>query len=187
MKQIIPFAHQLLKDSIQPGDTVVDATLGNGHDSLFLSSLVAEHGQVFSFDIQENALNQAKKLLEQHNINQVEMIHRGHEHVYEELSDRNIGGVGGAIFNLGYLPGSDHTITTTADTTIPAINGLLRLLKPERYIILVIYPGHKTGAEEKVELLNYLKTLPANEVDVARYQMVNRSDKAPFVMAIYKK
>ncbi|WP_017186810.1 tRNA (mnm(5)s(2)U34)-methyltransferase [Alkalibacillus haloalkaliphilus] len=187
MKQIIPFAHQLFIDTIQQGDVVVDATLGNGHDSLMLSQLVGENGRVYSFDIQQEAIDQSQQMFNDHLAKQITPILRGNEHVYEELTKRNVNEIDGAIFNLGFLPGSDQSITTNANTTIEAIEGILKLLKPERYIVIVIYSGHETGEIEKNELLEYLATKPAKEVDIAKYQMVNRSKKAPFVVAVYKK
>ncbi|GAA0465080.1 class I SAM-dependent methyltransferase [Alkalibacillus silvisoli] len=187
MKQIIPYAHQLLYDSVKQSEVVVDATLGNGHDSLMLSELVGRDGHIFAFDVQKQALEQAQQLFNQHDVQHVTTILQGHEHAYEELNKRDIKNIGGVIFNLGFLPGSDQSITTTANTTIQAIEGLLKLLKKERLIVIVIYPGHETGQIEKDELLNYLKNKPAKEVDIVKYQMVNRSEKAPFVVAIYKK
>ncbi|MGM8216539.1 class I SAM-dependent methyltransferase [Bacillaceae bacterium W0354] len=187
MKQIIPFAHDLLRQSVHSGDVVVDATLGNGHDSLWLSELVGHTGKVMAFDIQEQAIKQSKALFQAKGITNVECILAGHEHAKDELNKRHITVIDGAIFNLGYLPGSNKQITTTGKTTIEAIDQLFQMLKKERYITLVVYPGHEEGNKEKTILFNYLKTFPAKLADISTYQMVNRSDKAPFVIAIYKK
>ncbi|RPF50252.1 class I SAM-dependent methyltransferase [Aquisalibacillus elongatus] len=187
MKQIIPFAHDLLAQSITTGSTVVDATLGNGHDSLYLNELVGPEGKVIAFDVQDEALQSSKSLFEQHGIKQVEMHLKGHENAPSILDDKGIHEIDAVIFNLGFLPGSDHQVTTSGDTTIQAINGLFPILKSGGYIVIVVYPGHEEGQAEKNDLMNYLKTFPANKGDIAQYKMVNRSDKAPFVVYLYKK
>lgn len=187
MKQIIPFAHSLLDETVSKGSVVVDATLGNGHDSLFLSELVGEDGHVYSFDIQEAAIHQSEKLFAEHGIHNVTTIFSGHEKASEVLGKRFVESIDGCIFNLGFLPGSDKAVTTNSSTTIEAINQIFSLLKPERYIVIVIYPGHEEGQAEKNELLTYLEDFPAKQADIIRYQMVNRSEKAPFVVALFKK
>ncbi|TFB13804.1 16S rRNA (cytosine(1402)-N(4))-methyltransferase [Filobacillus milosensis] len=187
MKQIIPFAHDILKESISEGDTVVDATLGNGHDSLFLSQLVGERGRVFSFDIQQEALDQSALLFQEHNVNNVDMVLKGHEFASDVLREKDISSIEGVIFNLGYLPGSDKQIATSSSTTIKAINQLFPLLEPQRYIVIVVYPGHSEGQAEKEELMQFLSGIPAKEADIVKYQMVNRSSGAPFAVALYKK
>lgn len=79
MKQIIPYAHSLLEETITEGNIVVDATLGNGHDSVFLSGLVGESGLVYSFDVQEEAIRQSEKLFAEHDVHNVTTIFNGHE------------------------------------------------------------------------------------------------------------
>ncbi|WP_175615149.1 tRNA (mnm(5)s(2)U34)-methyltransferase [Piscibacillus halophilus] len=187
MKQIIPFAHDLLSQSVTKGSVVVDATLGNGHDSLFLSRLVGEHGNVYSFDVQQEAIDQSDKLFNEQGIHNVTSILTGHENAKDQLTKRGIHEIDGCIFNLGFLPGSDHSVTTSSYTTIEAINQIFSLLKPERYIVIVVYPGHEEGRIEKEKLITFLKSFPAKRADIAQYRMVNRSDKAPFVVALYKK
>ncbi|MGP4072951.1 class I SAM-dependent methyltransferase [Piscibacillus sp. B03] len=187
MKQIIPFAHSLLDETVSKGSVVVDATLGNGHDSLFLSELVGESGHVYSFDVQEEAIRESEKLFAKHDVHNVTTILNGHEKAGDELGRRSVESIDGCIFNLGFLPGSDKAVTTNSSTTIEAIDQIFLKLKPERYIVIVIYPGHEEGQAEKNELLTYLKNFPAKQADIIRYQMVNRSEKAPFVVALYKK
>ncbi|MET3683607.1 hypothetical protein ABID56_001716 [Alkalibacillus flavidus] len=187
MKQIIPFAHDWLRQTIESGDTVVDATLGNGHDSVFLSQTVGSNGHVYSFDIQVEAITEAKQLFNREQTENVTTVQLGHEHASSYLQDRGVQSIGGAIFNLGFLPGGDEEITTHADTTIQAIDGIFSLLKSKRMIVIVVYPGHETGQTEKNQLMTYLKQQKPSTMDVAMYHLVNRSDKAPFVVGLYKK
>ncbi|MDQ0160908.1 class I SAM-dependent methyltransferase [Alkalibacillus salilacus] len=187
MKQIIPFAHQWISDTLKSGDIAVDATLGNGHDSVALSKEVGSNGLIYSFDIQQSAIDQAQSLFTQSNINNITSIKLGHEQAKDYLIEQGITSIGGVIFNLGFLPGGDESITTQADSTIQAIEGLFELLMPHRMIVIVIYPGHDSGQIEKDLLIQHLQNQPAAKMDVAMYHMVNRSNKAPFVVGLYKK
>lgn len=116
--KILDFSHQLLKDCIKEGETVVDATCGNGNDTLFLSKLVGKTGQVYAFDIQEQAITQTKQLLEENKQVNVTLILDSHANMEKYLPETIKGKLGGAIFNLGYLPHSDKTIITKGNTTI---------------------------------------------------------------------
>src|SRR5690625_6407897 len=106
VKGIIPFAHQILADNVQPGDTVVDATCGNGNDTLFLSKLVGETGHVYAFDIQEQAINNTKTKMTENQMKNATYIHDNHAHLSTYIPKNLKGNIGGAIFNLGYLPRS---------------------------------------------------------------------------------
>ncbi|SHM91157.1 class I SAM-dependent methyltransferase [Gracilibacillus kekensis] len=184
MKSIIAFSHQLLKDIIQNGDVVIDATCGNGNDTTFLSRLVGKTGKVYAFDIQKQAIEKTQVLLEKSNIENVELIHDGHEKVPHYLQDQK---VAGAIFNLGYLPHGDPSIITVPETTIHAISSMLALLKKRGRIVIVIYHGHTGGTTEKNEVLTYCARLNQDTYQVLQYQYINKTNKPPFVVAIEKK
>src|SRR4051812_36875452 len=126
MEGVLPFARTLLEKAVKPGDSVVDATVGNGHDTVFLAGLAGENGKVYGFDIQESAINKTrKKLSEQGLASRVELFHTGHENIQESMAGIQ---VSGAIFNLGYLPGSDKAVVTRPETTIPAVRQLFDML-----------------------------------------------------------
>jgi tRNA G37 N-methylase Trm5 len=182
LKKVIPFSHYLLEQSIVNGEIVVDATAGNGHDTLFLANLVGSSGHVFSFDIQDAALQNTKALLEKHKKSNVTCILDSHSEMTKYIDQP----IGGAIFNLGYLPGSDHSITTKAETTIKAIESLLSLLKIHKLIVLVVYHGHAGGKEEKDELLAFLQSLDQKKYQVLQYSFINQKNHPPFVLAIEK-
>lgn len=188
LERILPFARKLLEAAVQPGDAVVDATLGNGHDTLFLANLVGDTGQVFGFDIQEQAIiNTKARLSENGLLDRATLFPKGHENISELVPKNYYGKITGAIFNLGYLPGGDKTIVTTPETTIQAIESLISMLAPEGIIVLVIYHGHEEGAHERDQLLPFLRTLDQNEVHVLQYQFINQVNNPPFIMAIEKK
>lgn len=183
LQRVLQYAKHLLSQVVDDGDIVVDATSGNGHDTLFLAELVGENGHVYSFDIQEEAINNTKNRLSEHNLyHRTTLILDGHENVKKYVHEE----IAGAIFNLGYLPGANHEIITKGHTTISAIEQLLSLLKVGGIIVLVVYYGHEGGKEERDELLHYVKQLPQKYVQVAKYEFLNQKNHPPFVIAIEK-
>ncbi|GEM05504.1 putative rRNA methylase YtqB [Halolactibacillus miurensis] len=187
MKRVIPYSHQLLKETIQPGDVVVDATMGNGHDTLLLSELVGESGFVYAFDIQEKALTATKQRLEVHQQPPRELILDSHAHVENYLKPEHNRHIKAAIFNLGYLPGSDKTIITTPDSTITAVKTLIDHLTFDGLVILVVYHGHPGGDIERDALTAYLSQLDQKSFDVLRYGFINQKNHPPFILAVKKK
>ena len=188
LESILPFARTLLEKAIKPGDVAVDATLGNGHDTLFLANLVGSDGTVYGFDIQADALAASRVRLAEHGLlNNVTLFHRGHEHIVESIPLVDHGKITGAIFNLGYLPGGDKAIVTRSSTTISAIEQLLSIMAPEGVIVLVIYHGHPQGAVERDDLLRYAEALNQNIVHVLQYRFINQKNNPPFIIAIEKR
>jgi len=187
LKPILKYAHHLLQESVHKGETVIDATCGNGHDSLFLSDLVGMDGQVLAFDVQEQAIRSTKeKLIKQERTN-VTLIHDSHENITEYLILQRNNKIGGAIFNLGYLPRSDKAIVTKGESTVQGIGTILEYLKTNGLIVIVVYHGHKGGKEEKEILLKYLLHLDQKEYNVLQYGFINQKNDPPFILAIQKK
>ncbi|MEH6906429.1 16S rRNA (cytosine(1402)-N(4))-methyltransferase [Bacillus sp. AFS006103] len=187
MDKILPFAKGLLQKAVNPGDIVVDATVGNGYDTVFLAGLVGESGHVFGFDIQEEAIMASKERLTRQSLSErVTLFHSGHEQLSRLIPDDYHGTVSGTIFNLGYLPGSDKAIVTRPETTIAAIQQLLEISKPEGIIVLVIYHGHKGGAEERDSLLSYCRQIDQKRAHVLQYQFINQQNSPAFIIAIEK-
>jgi precorrin-6B methylase 2 len=187
MKSILKYSHHLLEEIIVSGETVIDATCGNGNDTLFLSKLVGENGEVIAFDIQEDAINTTDQLLIDHNCTNVSLVLDSHANMENYLSKHLIGKIGGAIFNLGYLPKSDKAIITKGESTIKAIQTILPFLKQNGRIILVVYYGHDGGEEEKNSILRYVISLDQKKFDVLRYGFINQKNNPPFIIAIQKK
>lgn len=188
LERILPFARELLENAVQPGDVVVDATLGKGNDTLFLANLVGDSGHVYGFDIQEEAILATKNRLAEHNVlERAILIHKGHEQMIHSVPSIHHGKITGAIFNLGYLPGSDKSIVTKSHTTIAAIEQLLEIMAPEGIIVLVIYHGHPEGAIERDDLLQFVKNLDQAKAHVLQYQFINQINHPPFIIAIEKR
>ncbi|EOR23758.1 class I SAM-dependent methyltransferase [Cytobacillus oceanisediminis] len=188
LDRVIPFAHQLLGKAVSNGEIAIDATMGNGHDTVFLATLVGDNGKVFSFDIQKDALHATKEKLTSQKLQDIVSLHLcGHEHIMEIVPSTYHGKVSGAIFNLGYLPGGDKSIVTKAETTIAAIEQLLQILSKEGVIVLVIYHGHPEGAIERDKLIAYVENIDQQKAHVLRYQFINGINNPPFIIAIEKR
>ncbi|MDM5330644.1 class I SAM-dependent methyltransferase [Neobacillus sp. CF12] len=188
LERILPFAKNLLEKAVTSGTVVVDATLGNGHDTLFLANIVGESGRVYGFDVQEDAIQTSIERLKQHGLeDRVTIFHAGHEQLYKLIPVCHHGKVTAAIFNLGYLPGSDKTIVTKPVTTIAAIEQLLEIMVPEGIIILVIYHGHAEGAVERDALLTYCQEIDQKKAHVLQYRYINQQNNPPFIIAIEKR
>ncbi|OOB79624.1 MAG: SAM-dependent methyltransferase [Epulopiscium sp. Nuni2H_MBin003] len=180
--QMLPYSKFLLSSAINLGDTVIDATCGNGQDTLFLSTLVGQNGSVVSFDIQDLAIENTKLLLKKHNINNVRLIQDSHHNVDLYVNHS----ISGAIFNLGYLPKGDHSITTLADTTISSLTKILGLLKINGIAVVVVYHGHNNGKLERDKLLSFGASLNQHKFNVLQYLFINQQNDAPFIIAFEK-
>lgn len=181
LERVLPFAKSLLRQVAGPGDTVIDATAGNGHDTLFLADLVTDQGRVFSFDVQPEALESTRQKLAEAGIRHVRTILAGHQHVLDYVNEP----ISGALFNLGYLPGSDQSISTFGETTWEAVTKMLGLLKVNGLIVLVVYHGHEAGKVEKDYLEQAFQELDSRSYQILKYQFINRKD-APYIVAIEK-
>lgn len=180
----LEMAKTVIKDTIRPGETVIDATAGNGHDTVMLAELVGAEGKVWAFDIQEQALQNTRSRLAAHGLLQrVELVHGSHGEAERIVPAP----VAAAMFNLGYLPGGDHSIITTPAETIGAIAGILRLLRPGGVITVMIYTGHPGGAEEGKMVTNWAAGLSQREYDVYRYEPLNQRGTPPFMLIFQKK
>lgn len=184
MKGIIQYSHELLKQSIAGGDLAIDATCGNGNDTVVLSNLGGEKGKVLAFDIQDQAIETTKEKLTELKKQNVNLIKDSHANLRNYLKDEDT--IGGAIFNLGYLPRSDKKIITKGDSTIAALETILKHLKVKGITVLVVYHGHEGGKEEKNQLLEYVTNLDQKYFQVLRYGYINQINNPPFIIAIRK-
>ncbi|MBM7541402.1 tRNA (mnm(5)s(2)U34)-methyltransferase [Amphibacillus cookii] len=187
LKRVIPYAHQLIQQVIQPGELVIDATCGNGHDTVMLSEATGPNGIVYAFDIQAEAIINTQELLKEKQLTNVELIHDSHQNVDHYLEKRADQQLAGAIFNLGYLPGSDKAIVTKPTSTILAIEKIASRLKVGGIIVCVVYHGHLGGTAEKEALLDHLKQYDQKQFNVLQYGFINQKNHPPFILAIEKK
>ncbi|MEZ0575522.1 class I SAM-dependent methyltransferase [Halodesulfovibrio aestuarii] len=163
----------------------VDGTVGNGHDTLFLAELVGEKGHVYGFDVQASGLANAQERLESASMaERVTLFHDGHEKVAERLPEEIV--VAGAMYNLGYLPGSDHAVITRAHTTIASLQALLPMLAANGVVTVHIYTGHEGGSAEGDEIQAWAATLPWKDFRVGRYDFPNKELNKEHLLVIEK-
>lgn len=183
--QITQWCHEIIRSQAEKGGLYIDATMGNGNDTLMLCELAGESGEVFAFDIQRQAMEATKALLEEHQVTtKCHLILEGHENMDNYIQEATADVV---CFNFGYLPGGDHEIATKATTSLVAIQKGLNLLKAGGMMSLCVYSGGDTGFEEKDCILNYLKGLPAKKYTVIVNQYFNRENNPPIPIFIFKK
>lgn len=173
MLTMVEYVHQRIL-SYPQGLIAVDMTMGNGHDTLFLS----QHCQyVYAFDIQQEAIDiTSKRLKDQHNVC---YILDNHAHFDQYIQTFDI-----AVFNLGYLPKADHHMTTQLSSTKIAIEKTVKMMKVALWI--VVYPGHEEGKRESQWINQYVSQLDTHAYNVSCYQMMNKK-KSPYVIEIEKK
>ncbi len=173
-----------LEKVVNKGDVVIDATMGNGYDTVYLGNLVGEGGKVYAFDVQEEAIKSTRKKVERDNMtDRVELILDGHENLDKYVDEE----VACVVFNLGYLPRAKHVVITKPDTTLQAIKKSLNLLKPNGVISIAAYIGHEGGMEEKDYICEYLNNLDQKEFNVLHMQFTNQINNPPQLILIEKK
>ena len=178
MKRPLEMAHDFLAQVITPEDIVVDATMGNGHDTLFLAKLAK---QVYAFDIQNQALEKTSQRIQEAGLTNVDLILQGHETVDQFVTE-----VKAAIFNLGYLPSADKSIITQPQTTLEALEKLCRMLVKGGRIAIMIYYGHEGGDIERDAVLDFVSQLPQQEYTATIYRTLNQINNPPFLVMIEK-
>ena len=167
------------KSHLQPDDFVIDMTCGAGHDTQFLSNLLSE-GIVYSLDIQEVALEKAKQLLG--DSSQVRFLHQSHSEPISlplPIAPRLI------VYNLGYLPGGDKSITTESESTLVSLNMASQLLNATGALSITCYPGHEEGLSEEQAVIAWARNLKPTEWRVCLHQWINRP-RAPSFLWITK-
>ncbi len=183
LDRITLLAHAYLDLVVKEGDTVVDATAGNGHDTLYLAQKVGPQGNVYAFDIQENALAQTAGLLREKKLsNRVTLIGESHSYISEHVKVP----LAAAVYNLGYLPGGDHSIVTKSHTTCESIKQALALLMPGGLITVILYPGHPEGTREKEELIPFCESLAPAKYTALHMERLNRQTMPPELLVIQK-
>jgi Putative rRNA methylase len=164
----LALAHGYWTELIKPGELAVDATCGNGHDTKFLLSLT---DRVIACDVQEAAITATRERTG------MEPLLCCHAELPLQIAEP----VKLAVYNLGYLPGSDKALTTRLETTLTSVERFLP--KVTGAISITCYPGHDEGAREEEALLEWAAKLPSNRWSVCHHRWLNRA-RSPSLLFI---
>jgi len=177
---ITELAQNCARENTMLGDSVLDATMGNGNDTLLLAELVGKEGKVYAFDVQEAAVKNTKQLLD-NCLATTELIMDSHdkidEYIEEELSF--------AMYNLGYLPGGDKKIVTEKNSSLKSIKKCLGLLKTGGMVTICLYPGHEAGMAEAIAIESYLGETSNKDYFVLKTANINVKG-SPYLIMIKK-
>ena len=175
---LVKQAHDKVAEYLQAGD-VVDATMGNGFDTLFLARAIGERGKVYAFDVQATAVEATKTRLNEAGVSErVRLIHDSHAGLSAYLQSDNMDSIRCVMFNLGYLPGSDKVSKTNSESTIKALTAAIGLLNCPGIISVLAYTEHLGGREEADRVKSWAMSLPTTQFNV-NIQIPEASNKSP--------
>ena len=183
MIDLLELHKYFIRNHLHPGDVAVDFTMGNGHDTEFLSKTVGESGHVYAFDIQEQALaSTARRLREAGCPENYTLIHDSHQYVKNYVKTPFRAG----MFNLGWLPGGDKSITTLRESTMPAVEAAIELMDRNAILNIAVYPGHAEGDAEGRMLCDYLSGVSRHKICATQVKILN-SPTSPYFIVIETK
>ncbi|MDO9168610.1 MAG: class I SAM-dependent methyltransferase [Methylobacter sp.] len=189
MKRIslVNTAHDLIRDILHAGDIAIDATVGNGHDTVFLAEQVAPSGHVYGFDIQQAAIDSTREKFRQaHLSDSLTLVHASHADMTDKIPADLHGKIKAIMFNLGYLPGGNKTVITQTDSTLLALTVAARILAVNGIITLLAYPGHPGGDLETDRVKNWCEQLDTQQFEVSTIYSSEHKDTAPRLFVIRK-
>jgi len=189
MKRIslVNTAHDLLKDILRPGDIAIDATVGNGHDTVFLGEQVGPSGRVYGFDIQQAAIDSTLEKFQKNQLSDcLTLLLASHADMEEKIPAELHGKIGAIMFNLGYLPGGDKSVITLTDSTLAALTAASRILAVNGIITLLAYPGHQGGDQETDQVKIWCEQLSSNQFKVDTIYSTAHKESAPRLFVIRK-
>ena len=164
----------------------IDATCGNGGDTAFLCNLTAPAGRVLAFDVQPEAIRSTRTRLEQAGVpaERYSLICGSHADLLQYVQP---GTADAVMFNFGWLPGADHGVFSTAQSSIPALQAALQAVRPGGIVSAILYSGAVIGSEEKQAVLRFLRALPLKSFTVLVCDFANWAETAPLPCLILKK
>lgn len=189
MKRIslVNVAHDLIGDILGPGDIAIDATVGNGHDTVFLAEKISPSGHVYGFDIQQAAIDSTRdKFRQTHTSDCLTLIHASHADMGEKIPVQFHGKIRVIMFNLGYLPGGDKSVITRTGSTLTALAIASRILASNGIITLLAYPGHQGGDLETDQVEKWCGQLDTTQFESRTIYSTEHKDTAPRLFVIRK-
>ncbi len=177
---LVTDAHKTIQPYLSDQSFTIDATMGNGHDTLFL----AQHShKAYAFDIQESALKATRLRLENnHCLDKVSLIHAGHEEMLKHIPvNKKFAAI---VFNLGYLPHADSTIITQKKSTITALNAAINLLSTQGILSIIAYPGHAGGSSELQAIIHWYQALHSKGFAINIIRSMHETTDSPRLFTI---
>ncbi|HWR39408.1 MAG TPA: class I SAM-dependent methyltransferase [Patescibacteria group bacterium] len=180
----VEMSHRFIEPLLAQATLLVDATAGNGNDTLFLARMASDNAKIWAFDVQSAAIEKTRALLVKHDVlSKVTLVAESHE----MLAAHVLGGIDAVMFNLGYLPGASRNIITRPQSTTAALKFALKQLNPGGRITIVAYPGFLEGAQEETEITRFLATLDQLHFTVASWSMLNQRNQPPRLYVVEKR
>ena len=177
------WAQELVSNAMFDGAVAVDATMGNGHDTCWLCELAGSSGRVYAFDIQPEAVARTEERLQQAGLlSRATLFCAGHEQMAQRVKEP----ADVIVFNLGWLPGAEHGVTTQTETTLQAVNAALTVLKEDGVMTICVYPGHDEGARELSALTAWASSLNPAQYDAILKTYLNQPNHPPCLLAVRK-
>lgn len=195
---LVNAAHNLIREVLQPGDIAIDATVGNGYDTLFLVEQVNPFGKVYGFDIQLAAIESTLTKVGAYRSGErarsnthlppenLTLIQASHADMANRIPPHHHGKISAIMFNLGYLPGGDKRIITLPDSTVTALNSAGRLLSSNGIITVLAYPGHQGGNRETEEVKSWCNQLDGDQFKTGIIYSSENNESAPRLFVLYK-
>ena len=185
--RLVNLAQQCIAEILKPGDIAIDATVGNGHDTAFLACQVGPNGLVYGFDIQKSAINNTESRLKVQNLmERVKLIQTNHENFAANIPIQHQSNIGAIMFNLGYLPGANKSLTTQAQSSRCAAELAVNLVRHGGRVSILAYPGHPGGLEETQTVKAYALSL-SDEFETTIHASGNPSKSSPQLIVIERK
>lgn len=178
------WAQELIEGALTAGGVAIDATMGNGNDTQWLCELVGSAGRVHAFDVQPEAVEHTRQRLQQAGLTARATLYcASHERLAELVREP----VDAVVFNLGWLPGAEHGVTTRVESTLAAVDAALALLKISAVMTICVYPGHEEGAREREALLKWAAALDPKRYDAIHKTYLNQPKHPPCLIAVQRR
>ena len=179
----VKFVQDFLAARLAQPRLCIDATCGNGGDTVFLCRLAGGAGRVLGFDIQPEAIASTRRNLAANGLS-AELYCGSHADLLHYVQP---GTADAVMFNFGWLPGADHAVFSTADSSIPALQAALQAVRPGGIVSAILYSGAVIGTDEKQAVLAWLRALPLKDFTVLVCDFANWAETAPLPCFILKK
>jgi SAM-dependent methyltransferase len=181
----VQFVHDFLAAHLPAAQFAIDATCGNGGDTVFLCRLAQK---VLAMDIQPQAIESTRRRLAQEGLaepeGRVQLVCDSHANLLRYAAP---GSADAVLFNFGWLPGAEHAVFSTAASSIPALEAALTALRTGGILSAVLYSGKCIGSDEKQAVLAWLRALPLTQYTVLICEFANWAETAPLPCFVIKK